>query len=127
MMPGIAPNRRAFHGFGFAKNKTKKKLFDDDDQDKHQQSERLGSPMGRDNLVRRPERDSDRRQQKNGGDERGGKRLSFAVAVGMVLVRWRGRQNQAPPNDNRTENVRERLDSIGHQGMRMTDHSGREL
>ena len=48
-------------------------------------------------------------------------RISFAMAVGVILVRRLNRQSQPVIDYRRTDHIQKRLDSIGQQGKRMPD------
>ena len=54
-------------------------------------------------------------------------RFGLAVAVGMVFVRRRRRHDHAAPDDDGTENVRERFAGVGDERVRMADDAGDEF
>ena len=63
------------------------------------------------------------REQQHRRNNRRRERLGLAVAVGMVFVRRVRRHDDAAPDDDGTENVRERFDGVGDERVRMADNA----
>ena len=68
-----------------------------------------------------------RRQQQQGGNNRRRKRLGLAVAVGMVFVRRRLGHDEAAPDDDGAENIRERFHRVGNERLRMAENAGEKF
>jgi len=65
-----------------------------------------------------------RRQQQQDRDKSCGNRLSFAMAIRVVLVGRLSRYGQRAQNSQRTEYICQRFHRIGHQGVRMSGDAG---
>ena len=61
------------------------------------------------------------REQQHRGDNRGGERLGLAVAVGVVFVRRRLGDDEAAPDDDGAEDVRELFHRVGDERLRMAE------
>ena len=82
-----------------------------------------GWPMSCSASNRNPARD----EQQNCRNHRRRERFGLAVAVGMVFVRRCRRHDDAAPDDDGTENVRERFAGVGHQRVRMAGDAGNQF
>ena len=130
--------RVGFHGgivrrLAFADHKTEQAFLDHDDDDQNDEREpaqrfavefRIWWIQKLVNVKRSFSGNPKRRQQKHDRAERAGKRLGLAVAVGMLLVGRLGGDDDAAPDDQRIENVRERFGRVRDERVRMAENSG---
>ena len=80
--------------------------------------------MGRDDFTNALQREDNGGRNDEEGDDDRGHRFGLAVTVGMLGIRRRGRDFQAVPNDERSEDIERRFDSVGNQRVGMTENTG---
>ena len=81
----------------------------------------FGAGRGWPRLWSRFNRNPARDEQENSRNHRRRERFGLAVAVRMVLVRRFRRHDDAAPDDDGTENVRERFAGVGHERVGMPE------
>ena len=119
MMPRIGAHGGACHRSGLARHEPEQPFLDHNDAEQNQQREDFGRGPRLAEVVQRFNRNPARDEQENSRNHRRRERFGLAVAVGMVLVRRFRRHDDAAPDDDGAENVRERFAGVGHERMGM--------
>ena len=127
MMPGVGFHGGAFHVRRLVEHEAEQKFFPRNHGDEQNQSPRRRRDARFENPAERMIRNHAGGQQQHRGDDCGGERLGLAVAVGMVLVRRRLGHDQPAPDDDGTENVRERFHRVGDERLRMAEDAGEKF
>jgi hypothetical protein len=123
VMPGVGGDGSAFERAAGAIHKTKKCFLNNDDADEHDEGERRGSVMWAENFAHTLECDNAGRGQHSECDKDGGKRLSFAVTVGMGCIGWARGISQTTPDDDRARDIERGLDPVGDERVGIPENA----
>ena len=127
MMPRVGPQSRAAKRRTRLHDAAKKQFLGHNHRDEHDESEFVRRSLRRANLMHALHGDEQSRAEQGQRDQDAGHRLGLAVAEGMIGIRRQRGETQRRPDDERAEDIRERLDAVGHQHVGIADETGGDL